>query len=296
MVVVQGMVSSQRVLLKIYCGGGRVPEEIWPRKAFWWFLWDTSAWNSWVGGKAEEMGLRFLWRIIAQLGQVSRGPVISVSQNKKRLWDQMAWSRAQHLLLEWKISIFASNPAASYFTNRTFRWRLEFETHSYRNGKRGVFTFPWPRMVTSVPLALPPQLLETLGWTLLSHSVHISLLAEILAFLGPRENGRAPEPQQGLPPISHVRFSSLHKSHKLRSVGRSREVLFSQGLSSVKTYPVTELRSLEVVRGEKCPSREGARRWGVSLFSLMSPMPQTTTVIHRQFWLLSRMILPNAAW
>lgn len=55
-------------------------------------------------------------------------------------------------------------------------------------------------------------------------------------------------------------FSSLHKSHKLRSVGRSREVLFSQGLSSVKTYPVTELRSLEVVRGEKCPSREGARR------------------------------------
>lgn len=66
-------------------------------------------------------------------------------------------------------------------------------------------------MVTSVPLALPPQLLVTLGWTLLSHSVHISLLAEgkILAFLGPRENGRAPEPQQGLPPISHVRFSYL---------------------------------------------------------------------------------------
>lgn len=61
-------------------------------------------------------------------------------------------------------------------------------------------------------------------------------------------------------PISHVRLSSLHKSHKLHSVGRSARAIFSQGLPSVKKYPVTELRSLEVVRGEKCPSREGVRR------------------------------------
>lgn len=84
----------------------------------------------------------------------------------------------------------------------TFRRRLELETYSYGNGKRGVFTYPWPHMVTSAPPALPPQLLETLGWTLLSHSVRISLLVEgkILALLWPRENGRAPEPQQGQPP------------------------------------------------------------------------------------------------
>lgn len=33
-VVIQGMVSPQINLLKIFCVGGRVPEEIWPRKAF----------------------------------------------------------------------------------------------------------------------------------------------------------------------------------------------------------------------------------------------------------------------
>jgi len=61
-------------------------------------------------------------------------------------------------------------------------------------------------MVISAPLS--PQILETLGWTLLSHSVRISLLAEgkILALLGPRESGRAPEPQQGLPPHQPCAF------------------------------------------------------------------------------------------
>lgn len=30
---IQGTVPSQGNLLKIFCGGGRVPEEIWPKKA-----------------------------------------------------------------------------------------------------------------------------------------------------------------------------------------------------------------------------------------------------------------------
>lgn len=46
-----------------------------------------------LGGKDEEMGLRFLWRIISQVGQVSRGPVIFVSQNKS---SEVKWPGAQH--------------------------------------------------------------------------------------------------------------------------------------------------------------------------------------------------------
>lgn len=103
--------------------------------------------------------------------------------------------------------------------------------------ERGVFTYPQPPTVTSSP-ALPPQLLEALQWTLLSHSAQISL-----ALLGPRESGRAPEPQQRLQPQEFL-FSSP------RPVGRSARAMFSQGLSSGRKYPGAELRSLEVVRGE----------------------------------------------
>lgn len=104
----------------------------------------------------------------------------------------------------------------------------------------GVFTYPQPPTVTSSP-ALPPQLLETLQWTLLSHSAQISP-----ALRGPRESGRAPEPQQGLPPLQPGEFLFSW----LRPVGRSASAMFSQGLSSGRKYPGAELRSLEVVRGE----------------------------------------------
>lgn len=40
--------------------------------------------------KDKEMRLRFLWRILAQVGHVSRGPVIFVSQNRRRHRGQTA--------------------------------------------------------------------------------------------------------------------------------------------------------------------------------------------------------------
>lgn len=40
--------------------------------------------------KDKEMRLRFLWRILAQVRHVSRGPVIFVSHNRRRLRGQMA--------------------------------------------------------------------------------------------------------------------------------------------------------------------------------------------------------------
>lgn len=42
------------------------------------------------GKKDKEMRLRFLWRILAQVRHGSRGPVIFVSQNRRRHRGQMA--------------------------------------------------------------------------------------------------------------------------------------------------------------------------------------------------------------
>lgn len=46
-----------------------VSGEIWPRKAVRWFWWDTSASNCCVGGRGEETGTKFLWRIIDKLAE-----------------------------------------------------------------------------------------------------------------------------------------------------------------------------------------------------------------------------------
>lgn len=108
-----------------------------------------------------------------------------------------------------------------------------------------------------------------------------------------RQNPRTPS---GPACPSAVCVSLLCTSHKLQSAGRSSRATFSQGLPAVKQCLVTELRSLEVVRGERSPAVGGIRRGDGRLFSLIPLMPCTGSPIHGQFWLLPQMILPKATW
>lgn len=127
--------------------------------------------------------------------------------------------------------------------------------------------------------ALPPQLFETLVWTQLSHSVHISLAAKgkIKAVLQRRGNERAPETQQGLPPHQSCEFLFPSQDSQILVCGKVSKGNFLQGLPTVKKYPVTELKSLEVVRGEKYPSREGDQEIRQETF-LSPSMPWTASL------------------
>lgn len=134
-----------------------------------------------------------------------------------------------------------------------------------------VLTYPQPHTVPSAPPALPPQLLQTLRWALLTHSIHLSACrGEDPGFVWDKNEWKSPRKLAGTASLPVVYTPLLSKSvtnfwlQGIKSPGRC----LHRDMRSVKKYPVTELRSLEVVGKRSVHQSKGSEDEAFSHLSL----------------------------